>query len=240
MNSTQTSQLALKGEDTGQETKSIQEKTKSRQLTYPSIVADSTSLSQPAPKLEAIQQETNTSNQPPVPPSLHFRPNVDLSSKGNTQPEELHIDVHTTSSSEKFRLNEVVSMTVELAAQSQTSDEVNTRALYFLTSLSGVHLENMKVLTISGFLTDMALWMLFSRLFIEELRLTCSLPLLFPSLFLDLSQLRRLYLKLEENSDLRRLPYLPPSLEELSLHFSNLTSQEDVLDLSACKRLGKM
>ena len=183
------------------------------------------SSSQPASRAEVIQKET-TNTLLPVSSLLHFRPNVHLPLEKLKQPEEIRVDVFTTSNSEWFHLNEIVSMVIELTSPNATSNEVHWNADIFLLDLSRSHFESLKILEILGFRLDYPFWIGLYHLCREGLHLTCPVSSRF-HLGDQMRDIKKLHLKLEENFDLLGLPFLPDRLEEFSLHFSNLRNRND-------------
>ena len=79
----------------------------------------------------------------------YFRPNVNLSLEGIKQPAEMRLHVFTISDSKEIRLDEIVSMVVELPDDSQA--DVHTEALKFLEKLVKNPLGRLKNLKLSGF-----------------------------------------------------------------------------------------
>jgi hypothetical protein len=181
---------------------------------------------------------------PPTPESicrpLYFRPNVDLSMVDKVQPSCIRIHVFTTSGSEKVHLDEVSSMVIEPSTEDCGVDTYDLTVVPFLKDLFEGHLRNLHYLKLSGFhVTDLRLQSL-SNLSLEWLHLTFSSA---PTLGLNHDiplGFRKMHLKLEEDCVLDRIPCIPSSLEELSLHFSNLKTHECAVNLIACESLKKM
>jgi hypothetical protein len=171
--------------------------------------------------VETIQEETENNVQHLL--SLHhFRSNVNLPLKEITKPAEIRINVTTTPNSEEIHFNEIFPMDIELFTLDVTLSDVGIKALKFLTKLFGNSFGNLKCLKLFGFPVNYLLWDSLHVLSLDWLHLTCSSMLSFGFHLCHLPKFRRLGLKLEENFDLRNFPLLPFSLEELSLHFSNI------------------
>jgi hypothetical protein len=186
-------------------------------------------------KIKSIEEKSKSSRLAISSP-FHFRPNVDFSSEGNTQPEELRIDVYTESGSEEFRLSDVFTMFIELTTSSPTSDEVLCRAKAFLDRLSG-RTWTADQLEISGFPIGYWFRALVCGLSPKSLYLTCPLSLELTFFSKCLPRIEALDLKFEENSDLQYFTQLPSSLEHLSLEFSSLINNSQPLSISNCTKL---
>ena len=122
----------------------------------------------------------------------------------------------------------------------QHSNEVQPKACKFLEDLSKSHFESLKTLEILGFRLDYPFWISLYNLCPEGLHLAYPVSSCFDHN--TNKKLKRLHLKLEENFDLRRLPFLSNRLEEFSLHFSNLTNKDNRADIlwDRCVDLKKM
>ena len=82
----------------------------------------------------------------------YFRSNVNLSLKGIRQPAEMRLHMFTISYSKEIRLEEIVSMVIELPDDSQA--DVQTEALEFLKNLVKNPPKQLKNLRLSSFLVD--------------------------------------------------------------------------------------
>jgi hypothetical protein len=185
---------------------------------------------------------------------IDFRPQylrscVNISLKGVKQPREVQIHVLTTSDSEEIHLYEVISMVIDFSSLLRITSDSDSKEVFgfdsaiakdFLTKLSTNSFGNLGNLKLSGLPVEGWLWESFSNLHLDWLHVIC--PFFPPNrLNSDTPQgCRKLYLKLGENCDLGRFPYLPSSLEELSLHFSGLIGIEFIASVSHCKCLKKM
>ena len=187
-----------------------------------------------------MEAETKSS-QSLVSSSSHFRPDVHLPLEELLQPKEIRVDVFTTSNSKELYLSEIVWMVIKLTTSNATSVEVHLNALMFLNNLSKHRFENLENLELSGFQVNNLLRMILEKLCPKGLHLTCSL---YPDLeyfFKSFTKIEKLHLNLEENSNLMYLPFLPSSLKELSLHFSNLSNKTcHALIRGDCHNLKKM
>lgn len=193
---------------------------------------------------------------------LFFRPNAILPREELKKPSEIRIDVFTSSASQVIHLREIVSMIIRLSIPNATSKDVHTQAFKFLNKLlSGDHFENLKNLKVSGFLTESSLSILLSTLRVDWLHWICPLlrrpireyptgigehhvarPFLGGFQYGDrsFSVVKRLHLKLEENFNLNDFPLLPFSLNELSLHLSDLGNYHFIANIYHCKNLRRM
>jgi hypothetical protein len=183
-------------------------------------------------------QEMGEISEPTFSTSRRFRQNVNLSFGKIKQPEEIQIRVVTNANLEVFSFDDIFSMTIKLPVSNGiTQDDTHMRALGFLGGLLGKKFESLETLSLFGFCVPPSLWESLCKLNRVELRLTC--PLLDPSEFKPdvISELSSLELNLEENCDLSHFPYLPSSLVNLSLRFSNLKSSDKIVDISHCNNL---
>ena len=181
--------------------------------------------------------------------SPYFRPNMDLSSGPNLQPSGMRIHVFTTSDSKEVYFGTIVSMVVE----SSHLDDIkgNTiRTLGFLVNLFHNSFDNLKILKFSGFWAHGSLRKSLSTLKLDWLywiyssshhsRDDCFFDDGIKDDFSSLSNLKRLHLELEEGFNLHYFPKLPSSLEELSLHLSNLENRDFSVIVYDCITLKKM
>jgi hypothetical protein len=176
---------------------------------------------------------------------LYFRPRVNLTPEGITQPTGVWINVITISDSEKIRLGEIVSMTIDLSSLwSDGSNFDSLTAKNFLSQMSATRFENLRKLKLSRIPVDAWLWESLSKLQLDWLYVIrpslCDFKLISPIF----SGFKKLHLKLEEGKqfdpDFPPLPPLPSSLEELSLYIPDLKTVCWTVMLFDCNKLEKM
>ena len=110
-----------------------------------------------------------------------------------------------------------------------------------LQRLRSHRLKNLKNLKLSGIWIGGFLWLISSYFDLDRIHCTCSPLDPFPHRFEPLTSLKKLHLEFRENFKSINFPSLPSSLEELSLHLSNLKNDDDhPLFISHCKCLRKM
>jgi hypothetical protein len=119
-------------------------------------------------------------------------------------------------------------MVMKLSTSSGSSEDVRKAGLDFLGKLLEMGPKKPKTLRLSGVWMCESLFALLSSKKIRPdwLQMACSLPRL-PTKYDNnsLSGLKKLHLELEEKFNLHDFPLLPDSLEELSIHFSNLRNR---------------
>ena len=166
---------------------------------------------------------------PEVRPQLrYFRPKVNLSFKEIKKPDELRIDVFTTSISKEINWSEVSSVVMKLPTSDGTSVHVRRAASKFSEKLLKTRLKNLKNLKVSGAWEHGSLFTSLSKQSgLNCLYMTCPSSH-YPARYdcSSLSGLRRLHLDLEENFSLLDFPLIPALLEEFSIHFSNLRNKK--------------
>ena len=174
--------------------------------------------------------------------SRFFRPNVNFSLEGVTEPTGIQIHVFTTSDSKELHLDDVSSMVLELSMPHDNRfEDAPKMTLDFLNKLFTTRFKNLKNLKLSGFRVTRWLWESLSKFQLDWLHITCPFsPFGREYFYCSFPESKRLHLKLEETFDLGRFPCLPTSLEELSLHFSNLESHDSTVEIHGCKSLEKM
>ena len=172
--------------------------------------------------------------------SRFFRPNMDFSLEGITQPAGIQIHVFTTSDSKEVHLDDVSSMVLELSSPSGSLEKVYMEALKFMKKIPENTFKNLRHLKLSRFCAGSMLWESLSNFRLDWLHGTC--PLFIPSIPFNASSsgFKRLHLKLEKTCELRFFPFLPYPLQELSLHFSDPADVVGGLDLSYYTCLEKM
>ena len=170
----------------------------------------------------------------------YFRSNVNFSSWGIEQPKEIRIHVFTTSNSEGTHLNEVSSIVIESPFLKNTPRDAQ-RTSEFMNNLVKSPLNCLKKLKFIGFPAES--WLSEPLSMLKELS---WLHWAYSSLdysahsFSSLPGLERLHLKFEKGFDLDCFPRCPPSLRELSLHFSDLNNFDSFASVVECRNLEKM
>jgi hypothetical protein len=197
---------------------------------------------------EGTQEETESTQEeagdslPPITPSNQLQRNpATLSFEELRQPKEVRIGFTTCSNSKEIYFDDISSMTIELPTlDDKRQDDVHIRALEFLGKLLGNRFKSLEFLELSGFRVNRLLWERLCKLSQVSLRLTC--PLLDPFEFrLDaVPGFTHLYLKLDKTCDLNHFPYLPSSLVNLSLRFSNLKGNDKIVNISHCSKLKRL
>lgn len=206
---------------------------------------DSKPSFQPILKDNAIQEETKNTQgeakdtQLPISSSLYLKANV-KDFLDEVVPAEIRIYVSTTSNSSEIHLNEVVSMDIEVSLL-DTWNGVHINATEFVVRLLENPLDNLRNLKVSGLYPSNWFLAWVPRLNLDWLRIIRH-PLTYRYEFRQnvFPGFRKLHLELDEDCNLCNFPYLPSSLEELSLHFSNVEYGRWGLSIRHCIGLKKM